>query len=64
MVWILTHAMEKHMGDMGYSEYTEFTDYLEYYFKHREDRPQSREYVKEKYSWENVYKVLDQSFRK
>ena len=43
---------------------TDFADALEHYYMNRDDKPNAREYIKEKYSWENVYKVLDRYFTK
>jgi glycosyltransferase involved in cell wall biosynthesis len=51
-------------GILYYCDPTDFTDALEYCYTNREDKPNAREYIKENYSWENVYKVLDKYFIK
>ncbi len=40
----------------------DFTDHLQYYFKNPDERLNARDYLKEKYSWDHMYKVLDQEF--
>ena len=40
----------------------DFADHLQYCFKNPDARPNASEYVKQKYSWENVYKALDEEF--
>jgi hypothetical protein len=39
-----------------------WADHLQYCFKNPDERPNARDYLKEKYSWDNMYKVLDQEF--
>lgn len=53
---------EGHGGIIGYIDYMDVADKLEYCYKNRNDRPNAREDIKERYSWENVYKVLDRFF--
>jgi len=43
-------------------DYKDFTDHLQYCFKNPDERPNARDYLKEKYSWDNMYKVLDAEF--
>jgi len=56
--------IDTHCGDLVYTDYMDFTDKLEYCYTHQDDVPNAREYIKNEYRWENVYKVLDQFFRK
>ena len=54
---------EEHHGGIIYlCDPIDFADALEHYYINRDDRPNAREDIKERYSWENVYKVLDQYF--
>ena len=55
---------EKHGGIVYFCDSDDFTNAFEYYFKNREDKPNAREYIKKRYNWENVYKVLDAYFIK
>lgn len=52
-----------HIGHLMYCDPMDVADALEYYFNNPSDRPSSRDHVKERYSWENAYKVLDKYFR-
>jgi hypothetical protein len=61
-LWMQVCEQEKHGGDLAMVDYEDFTDYLEYCYTHREDRPDVRNKLKKDFSWENVYKVLDQFF--
>jgi|TARA_R110001599_G_scaffold69378_2_gene195170 glycosyltransferase involved in cell wall biosynthesis len=54
---------KEHEGGMHMlCDYMDFADHLQYCFKNPDVRPNASEYVKQKYSWENVYKVLDEEF--
>lgn len=53
---------ESHGGIIYLCDPIDFADALEHYYINRDDRPNAREDIKERYSWENVYKVLDQYF--
>ena len=60
-------SLLKTTGFGGISQYcdpADFADALEYCYRNRHDKPNAREYIKENYSWENVYKVLDKYFIK
>ena len=52
------------MGGLAHDcDPSDFTDALEHYYLNRNDRPNAREDIKERYNWENVYKVLDRFFK-
>ena len=57
-----TGTSEQHGGVVEYIDYMDVADKLEYCYKNRSDIPNARESIKEKYNWENVYKVLDRFF--
>ena len=58
------NVREIHGGIIYICDPLDFTDALEHYYINRDDKPNAREYIKKRYNWENVYKVLDQFFRK
>jgi glycosyltransferase involved in cell wall biosynthesis len=68
--YLVEPKIYKQLGEMNYPmggfvcdcDPTDFTDALEHYYINRDDRPNAREDIKERYSWENVYKVLDRFF--
>lgn len=62
-VTIQSYEDSRHIGQMMFCDPLDVTDALDYYFNNPNDRPESRKSVKERYSWENVYKVLDKYFR-
>ena len=53
---------ESHGGIIYLCDPLDFADGLEHYFKNRDDTPNAREDIKERYNWENTYKVLDAYF--
>jgi glycosyltransferase involved in cell wall biosynthesis len=57
-----TQCNENEGGVHMLCDYMDFADHLQYCFKNPDARPNASEYVKQKYSWENVYKVLDKEF--
>ena len=61
-VWIRVGELEPHDGEGALCDYKDFTDHLQYCFKNPDERPNARDYLKEKYSWDHMYKVLDQEF--
>jgi glycosyltransferase involved in cell wall biosynthesis len=61
-VWVRIGEMEPHDGEIALCDYNDFADHLQYCFKNPEERPNARDYLKEKYSWDNMYKVLDEAF--
>ena len=62
-VWIRVGEMEPHDGEGALCDYKDFTDHLQYCFKNPDERPNARDYLKEKYSWDNMYKILDEAFK-
>jgi glycosyltransferase involved in cell wall biosynthesis len=61
-VWVRIGEMEPHDGEIALCDYNDFADHLQYCFKNPDERPNARDYLKEKYSWDNMYKVLDAEF--
>ena len=61
-VWVRIGEMEPHDGEIALCDYRDFADHLQYCFKNPDERPNARDYLKEKYSWDHMYKVLDQEF--
>jgi len=61
-VWTRIGEIEPHDGDIAICDYKDFADKLQYCFRNPEELPNAREYLKDKYSWENMYKVLDKEF--
>lgn len=55
---------EKHGGEIALCDYNDFADALQYYFNNPNHVIDTREYVKNKYSWENVYTILNDHFNK
>ena len=65
ILWTTVSCFESHSGDIAYVDPKEFTKHLTYLYENRDTYTQdSRTHVKNNYSWENVYKVLDPYFRK
>ena len=61
-LWIRVGQSESHDGEGALCDYRDFADHLQYCFKNPDELPNAREYLKEKYSWEHMYKVLDKEF--
>jgi glycosyltransferase involved in cell wall biosynthesis len=61
-LWVRIGEVENHDGEAAYCDYKDFTDHLQYCFKNPDDLPNAREYLREKYSLENMYKGLDKVF--
>jgi glycosyltransferase involved in cell wall biosynthesis len=61
-LWLSVGESEPHDGEAAVCDYREFADHLQYCFKNPDEFPDAREYLKERYSWENAYKVLDEEF--
>jgi glycosyltransferase involved in cell wall biosynthesis len=61
-VWIRVGELEPHDGEGALCDYKDFADHLQYCFKNPDERPNARGYLREKYSWEHMYKVLNQEF--
>ena len=57
-------SFESHAGDIAVVDYRDFTTYLHDCFENREKTLDSRSYIRDTYSWENVYKVLEPHFIK
>jgi len=62
-LWIRIGEAENHDGETALCDYRDFADHLQYCFKNPDELPNAREYLKEKYSWDHMYKVLDEEFR-
>lgn len=62
-LWIRIGEAENHDGETALCDYRDFADHLQYCFKNPNELPNAREYLKEKYSWDHMYKVLDEEFR-
>jgi glycosyltransferase involved in cell wall biosynthesis len=63
-LWIRIGQAEPHDGEVAYCDYRDFADHLQYCFKNPDAYPNAREYLKEKYSWDHLYKALDGEFNK
>jgi glycosyltransferase involved in cell wall biosynthesis len=61
-LWIRVGEVEPHDGEGALCDYKDFADHLQYCFKNPDERPNARDYLKEKYSWDHMYKVLDAEF--
>ena len=61
-VWVRIGEMEPHDGEIALCDYRDFADHLQYCFKNPDELPNARDYLKEKYSWEHMYKALDEVF--
>ena len=65
IIWTTVSSFESHSGDIAVFDSREFTKHLHNCYKTRNEVSlDSRSHVKNNYSWENVYKVLDCYFRK
>jgi glycosyltransferase involved in cell wall biosynthesis len=64
-IWTTVSSFESHSGDIAYTDSKEFTKHLSHLYENRDTYQQdSRTSIKNNFSWENVYKVLDPYFRK
>jgi len=61
-VWVRIGEMEPHDGEIALCDYRDFADHLQYCFKNPDELPNARDYLKEKYSWDHMYKALDEVF--
>lgn len=61
-VWVRIGEMEPHDGEIALCDYKDFADHLQYCFKNPDELPNARDYLKEKYSWDHMYKALDEVF--
>jgi len=61
-VAICTTSREPEGGLFMICDYREIADKLQYCFRHPDERPDAREYVKQTYSWTHMYKILDEEF--
>jgi glycosyltransferase involved in cell wall biosynthesis len=61
-LWIRIGQSEPHDGETALCDYRDFADHLQYCFNHPGDVPDARAYLRERYSWEHMYKSLDQVF--
>jgi glycosyltransferase involved in cell wall biosynthesis len=65
VIWTTVSSFESHSGDIAVFDSREFTKHLNECYKTRDKVSlDSRSHIKNNYSWENVYKVLDGYFRK
>jgi glycosyltransferase involved in cell wall biosynthesis len=62
-LWIRIGEAENHDGETALCDYKDFADHLQYCFKNPDELPNAREYLKEKYSWNHMYDILDEEFR-
>jgi glycosyltransferase involved in cell wall biosynthesis len=62
-LWTRIGETEPGDGDIALCDYKDFTDKLQHCFKNPNELPNAREYLKQKYSWNNMFKVLDEEFR-
>ena len=63
-LWVRIGQAESHDGEVAYCDYNDFADHLQHCFKNPDVFPNAREYLREKYSWEHLYKALDKEFNK
>ena len=61
-LWVRIGQAEPHDGEVAYCDYKDFADHLQHCFKNPDAFPNAREYLREKYSWEHLYKALDEVF--
>jgi glycosyltransferase involved in cell wall biosynthesis len=61
-VWVRIGEMEPHDGEIALCDYRDFADHLQYCFKNPDELPNAQDYLKEKYSWDHMYKALDEVF--
>jgi len=61
-LWVRIGQAEPHDGEVAYCDYKDFADHLQHCFKNPDAFPNAREYLREKYSWEHMFKVLDEVF--
>ena len=64
VVWTTVSSFESHSGDIAHFDYMEFAKKLNECYEKRNEAFESRSYIKNNFSWENVYKVLDTFFTK
>lgn len=62
-LWIRIGQDEPYDGDAAYCDYKDFADHLQHCFKNPDEYPNAREYLREKYSWEHMFKALDGQVR-
>lgn len=62
-LWVRIGQAEPHDGEVAYCDYKDFADHLQHCFKNPDAFPNAREYLREKYSWEHMFKVLDEVFK-
>lgn len=62
---VILHTLsnERESGEHMICDYKDFANYLQYCFRNPDKYPNSSEYVKQKYSWDNVYKILENFFK-
>jgi len=63
-LWVRIGQTEPHDGETALCDYRDFADHLQHCFKNPDELPNAREYLREKYSWEHLYKALDKVFNK
>jgi|TARA_R110000850_G_scaffold175284_1_gene300840 glycosyltransferase involved in cell wall biosynthesis len=61
-VWVRIGEAEPNDGEVALCDYKDFADHLQYCFKNPDERPNARDYLKENYSWDHMYKELDREF--
>jgi glycosyltransferase involved in cell wall biosynthesis len=61
-LWVRVGESEAHDGEGAFCDYKDFADHLQYCFKNPDELPNARDYLKKKYSWDHMYKVLDAEF--
>jgi glycosyltransferase involved in cell wall biosynthesis len=61
-VSVYTTITEPEGGEFMFCDYMDFADKLQYCFRHPDEKPNGREYVKQEYSWDHMYKTLDAEF--
>jgi len=63
-LWTTVSSFESHSGDIAHFDSNDFTKCLHECFEKRGESLDTRSHVKNNYTWEKVYKVLDTYFRK
>jgi glycosyltransferase involved in cell wall biosynthesis len=58
-----TLSREREGGLHMMCDYVDFVDKLQHCFRNSNEKPDAREYVKQNYSWNKMFKVLDEEFR-
>ena len=62
-LWVRVGQDEPCDGDAAYCDYKDFAEHLQHCFKNPDEYPNAREYLREKYSWEHMFKALDGQVR-